>query len=220
MPNINDLDHTLQFGDKSGGNTLDIATDGTPRLRGDATCWKGMIGDLFGRRLQSNQGNVDYDYNELAIKFQKGGNIDSISDTVCANIQLDHNLKAGNSIHLKPHMHWFADIDSSGQAPQATFVLRYRLQRNGQVKNATWTDLTVTTGGSDDVFTISGTNQTFNQVTKFPEIVLPVCNISDTIQFKLARTDNTYANDILVYFLDMHVQIDSFGSEIEFSKLV
>lgn len=32
MPNINDLDHTLQFGDKSGGNTLDIATDGTPRL--------------------------------------------------------------------------------------------------------------------------------------------------------------------------------------------
>ena len=34
-----------------------------------------MVGDLFGKRLSSTVGKVDYDWDNNAIKFQSGGSI-------------------------------------------------------------------------------------------------------------------------------------------------
>ena len=193
-------------------------TDGTTRLRGNATAWRDMVGDLFGKRLAGTSGKVDYDYDENAIKFQSGGSISTKVDRVGANIQINHEMKVGSSITFSPHLHWFQTV-SSGTVVSFIWTLRYRLQRNGQTKTTAWTTITASAGTSDDVydFTSSG-DGTYNQLTTFDDITLN-CSISDTLQFQMARTDSQTGN-VYVYFMDVHGQVDSFGSDEILSKEV
>ena len=96
--------------------------------------------------------------------------------------------------------------------------MKYRLQRNGYEKEASWTTVTLTAGSSDDVFDFTGeADGTYNQLTRFPDITI-TCSISDTFQFQIARTDSL-SGDMLVYFMDFHGEVDSFGSEEEIKKI-
>lgn len=191
------------------GYTRISKTDGSLRLKGTSSVWKDMIADLFGRRLHSTAGKLDYDYNENALKFQSGGNINTINDRVGGNLEINHEYKIGTSITFKPHFHWF-----QSNANENVMTLRYRLQRNGQAKNTTWTTITSTVNSTNNAYTYS--SGTINQITKFPDITL-TCDVSDTIQFQLARTDSN-GGDMYIYFLDVHGEIDSMGSEEEFAK--
>jgi len=71
--------NSAEIGDKSGGDYLKVSSDGTVRIYGDGTAWRDMISDLFGKRLSSTAGKVDYDYDENAIVFSPGGIITSSS---------------------------------------------------------------------------------------------------------------------------------------------
>jgi len=208
---------SIKVGDVEGGDYTEITSDGSTYSYGGATMWDDMIGDLFGRRLNSTSGKVDYDWSENAIKFQSGGSITNVTDRVQSNAQIPHKAKVGTSITFKPHLHWFQEISSGATVLDATFTLRYRLQRNGRGKESVWTTITTTTGGANDVFDFTGESDgTYNQLTHFPDITVD-CGISDTFQFQIARTDSN-TGDIYVYFMDYHYEIDSVGSADEIVK--
>ena len=204
--NIEALTSELKIG--NGSNYTAVQTDGTIRQEGDASAWRDLVGDLFGKRLNSTTGKVDYDWDENAIKFQSGGSISTKADRVGANLQYDHYCKMG-SISIYPHIHWF---QPDSQAYE--FTLQYRIQFNGSAQTTSWTTITYTVG-SNEVYTYPGSG-TFNQISKLGTITATM-DISDTIQIQIARTDSL-VGDVLVYFMDMHVEIDSFGSKTEWSK--
>lgn len=206
---------TLKVGDVAGGDYAEVRADGTHRLNGDATAWKDMVGDLYGKRLASVIGKVDYDDDENSIVFQSGGDITKSDDRVCSNLQINHDFRVGSGITFKPHVHFFQEVVSGVVVP-FVLTMQYRLQRNGQTKTTAWTTVTLT-AGVDDVFDFtSEVDGTYNQITRFPAIVVD-CNVSDTIQLQVARTD-TETGDMLVYFMDMHGEVDSFGSDEEITK--
>lgn len=203
-----------------GGVTdrMEVATDGSVRLRGAGTMWKDMISDLFGKRLNSTSGKVDYEWDENAIKFQSGGSIATAADRVGGNSEINHEFKVGTGITFRPHMHWFQEV-VSGAVEAFVFTAQYRLQRNDAEKTASWTTITAEAGTADDIFDFTGeVDGTYNQITRFDDIVI-TCSISDTIQFRVARTDSV-TGDVLVYFFDMHGEVDAFGSELEVTKVV
>ncbi len=173
------------------------------------TVWDDMVSDLFGRRLLSTAGKVDYDYGENAIVFSSGGSISTANDRVCGNQQILHKFKIG-AVTFKPHIHWFQDAATAYE-----LTLQYRHQVNGVAQTTEWTPIELTAGGTSDVWTYPGSG-VFNQITRFPSISLTV-SPSDTIQFQMARTDSL-GGSMAVYFMDMHGEIDTMGSRTEYTK--
>jgi hypothetical protein len=203
----------LKIGDET--NNTEFNADGTQRLKGTATAWRDMIGDLFGKRLSSTSGKIDYDYDNNALKFQSGGSISDEADRVGANLEINHDLKVGSSITFKPHIHWFQDW-ASDSVTAFELTMRYRLQKNNEAMTTAWTSETLT-AGVNDLYDFTGEgDDTYNQLSTFPDITLD-CNLSDTLQIQLARTD-TEIGDMLVYFIDVHAEVDSFGSDSEYVK--
>lgn len=202
----------LYVGD--GTNQAAIGTDGTVRLQGNATTWTDMVGNLLGQRLSSTAGKVDYDWDDNAITFNSAGSISVEADRVQWNQQIGHEFKTGEVV-FKPHVH-FEQAVSSGAVTAFTLTLQYRLQRNGYAKTTDWTTITCT-AGTDDIFDFtSESDDTYIQIAAFPEISVE-CDISDTFQFRMARTDSE-TGDMNVVFVDLHGEIDSFGSETEYTK--
>ena len=208
---------TTQTGDTDGGDYSETRTDGTLRQHGDATAWRDMVGDLYGKRLASVIGKVDYDDEENAIKFQSGGDLADSDDRVGSNLQINHEFKIGSGISFKPHIHWFQEIIGGAISHAFVLSMRYRFQRNGYAKNETWTTVALTAGVDDILDFTSEVDGIYNQLSRFPDITVD-CNVSDTIQFQIARTD-TLGDDMLVYFMDMHGEVDSLGSDGEITKV-
>lgn len=206
----------IEVGDKSNGDYSEIREDGTRRVYGDGTAWKDMIGDLFGKRLLSTAGKVDYDYDENAIVFASGGSITNQNDRVGANLEINHEMLIGTNIEFHPHIHWWQEV-SSGAVDSFVFTARYRLQKNGEAKTTAWTTITAEAGTTDDIFDFTGeADGLYNQLTKFDAITI-TCGLSDTIQFQLTRTDSEVGT-VSVYFFDIHGKVDSDGSDEEISK--
>jgi len=203
-------------GDTSNNITLD-STKGK-RYIGSTSVWKDMVGDVFGKRLNSSSGKVDYDWDNNAIKFQSGGDITKAIDRVQWNQEINHEFKVGSSITFSPHIHHFVTYDIAGETPDYTLKLEYRLQRNGHLKTTSWTTLTLNKGDNDkyNITPTPDTEETYNQISIFPDITI-TCGISDTLQFRMARTDSNWGN-MLVYFMDLHGEVDSDGSDDEYTK--
>lgn len=183
--------------------------DGTIRYRGEATIWKDMVADLFGKRLNSTAGKVDYDWDDNAINFQSGGSLANAADRLGGNQEINHEMMVGSSVIFKPHIHWF-----QAATTQYELSAQYRIQRNGEAMTTTWTPITLTANDGEDVFTYS--SGILNQLTRFPDISIN-CSISDTLQWQMARTDSL-GGSMLVYFFDLHGKVDSGGSNEEISK--
>ena len=205
------------IGDYANGDYSEIREDGTQRLVGDATSWKDMVCDLVGRSLANTRDKVEYDWDEMAIVFNPSGSITQSKDRVGGNLEINHEFKVGTGIVFKPHIHWFQEV-SSGTVKAHVLTMKYKLQNNNQGKTTAWTTVTCEVGaGGDDIWDFTGEADGFyNQISRFPDMTLD-CNVSDTIQFQFARTDSV-AGDMLVYFFDIHGQVDSFGSDDEIAK--
>lgn len=174
------------------------------------TVWRDMVMDLFGRRLNSTSGGVDYDYDENVINFGSGGDIDASADRVGGNQEINHDFKIGNVTFI-PHIHWF-------QAASTKFELtiRYRHQKNGAAKTTNWTTLQLIANDGQDVFTYG--SGILNQITSTKSnIILTNIGLSDTIQIQMARTDSL-GGTMPVYFFDLHGEIDTIGSKQEYIK--
>ena len=206
---------SIQLGSDTNNATVDSTLG--KRYSGTTTVWKDMIMDLFGRRLYSAVGTVDYDYDENAIVFSPSGSISDRNDRVGGNQEIYHEMKVGTSISFYPHIHWWQQV-TTGVEFAATFTIRYRLQDNGSGKTTSWTTFTITSGGSDDVFDFSGeADGLYNQITASSSPITLNCGISDTIQIQMTRTDAN-AGDVSVYFFDLHGEVDSDGSDEMLTK--
>jgi len=196
----------------AGGDTnrTAIAIDGSQRLQGSATAWKDMVGDLLGYRLNSTAGKANYDWDDNAISFESGGLIADAGDRVQWNQEINHEFLVGSGVSFFPHLHWF-----QGSSTKYVFTLEYRLQRNGQAKATGWQSVAITANNGKDSFPyVSGT---ICQITSTPNPITIDCGLSDTLQFRMARTDSL-GGTALVYFLDLHGAVDSFGSDTEYGK--
>jgi len=204
------LTEPARFGNYPLGNYTQIDPDGSIRHFGKATCWKDMVADLFGKKLNNNTGRVDYDWDNNALKFQNDGSLSTVADRVQGNLEINHEFKVGVGIVFKPHIHWFQqDVNLSDKY---VIGMKYRLQRNNNLTTQDWTTLELVLNDGQEIWTppALGSGEWFNQISSFPDITVD-CGISDTLQFQMTRTDS-FSQNILVYFMDVHGEIDSPGS--------
>lgn len=206
MKNINTYSKDTGFG--VGENKTTFNDNGQRKSNAGATQWDDIVGDALGKSLYSTTGKIDYDWDENALIFQPSGNITNKADRIVWNVQKMHKVKENSELRYHIHFDKTADILNE-------FTLQYRIQNNGQAKNLTWTTLTTTTEVANEVFPyVSGT---INQIVKFAPIDWSSVGISSTVNFRLARTDGI-AGNLLVTFIDGHVEIDSDGSNQEWMK--
>jgi hypothetical protein len=107
----------------------------------------------------------------------------------------------------RPHIHW---IQTSAAIP--VFKIAYRLYDNGTAPGAFTTIAT-----NSQIFNyVSGS---IAQISRFPDIATaPLSGSSILFDIKLYRDDNVVTGDVLAKSFDIHCQIDSSGSDIEYSK--
>ena len=212
---------TAKVGDISGGNYVSINKEQGVRYKGTSTVFKDMVGDIFGKRLFSVVGKVDYDFDNNTLDFSSGGSISDANDRVGANLEVNHEFEVGVGMLFDPHIHWFQEVISHLpdvlDSTAYEFTIRYRLIRNGYGVNLTtpeWTTIIITCGGVGDVFGIENIDgkEFMGQITFADPSISEDCGISDTFQIQMARTDSL-GGVVKVYFVDMHGGVDSDGSD-------
>lgn len=198
------------FGDSV--NNLTIGSNGTLKYNGTATVFDDVKFDAL--TLVSSGPGVSLNSTELTVDFTSSAND---SDFLVAAPQLPHAWKIGSNVF--PHIHF-----TQAQNAIPNFAIQYRWQLNGGIKTTAWTALKCNT----TVFTyVSGS---LNQICKTATSITPPggSGISDIIQFKIIRdTTNAlgltfgadpYTGTVGVLSFDIHIELDSNGSESEYTK--
>jgi len=193
----------------TAANNTQVEADGTLKFNGDATTWDDLTGSLIARRLDSTTGRLQYDFDENAIIMQDDGSITNSADTLIFNFQYPHAAKTDGEMRL--HIHW-----EQTSTDDLEFTVQHRIQNNGAEKTTAWTTTVVSTN-TNNVFTFDG-HTTLNQITSLVNVDMTGASISATVQFKVARTDDTGGDDILAVFVDAHVNFDTIGSRTEYAK--
>jgi len=189
-----------------GGFGLD--STGNLVLTGTATCWDDLREPLNGENLYSSPGKADYDWTELAVTFDPSGNIATEGDLITQCYQIPHACKT-NSV-MKLHLHWWQSDSTTRQ-----FTWQYRLQNQGAAKTTSWSaSIVVDTNTNNAVDYVTGT---INQITDLGDIDTTGLGLSSMVQVKLTRTD-AVAGKLYATYLDLHYEIDSFGSNLEYIK--
>lgn len=170
--------------------------------------WDDLANSLIGRRLTSNRGTVDYNYEENAIAFSANGDITNINDCVIWNLQKPHGARSDSTLNM--HVH-YEQVDANDRE----FTLWYRIQDNSQIKTTAWTEVIASTNSNNVFDYVSGT---LNQICSLSSIDWSVANLSSTVQFRMTRSDSV-SGIVLVTFTDGHVAFDQDrGSRQEFVK--
>lgn len=187
---------------QDSSNVEGIVNSGTtPHLLED-TVWE----DLRFPATRLRQGATlkpDFNETEVTIDFD-----DSSDETTYIIAQLPHAWKQGSEI--RPHIHWIQN-----QNLNIPWSLQYRIQTNGAATTVPWTTITL------DQQAYTYTSGDLNQINySSTNIDMTGCTLSCIIQFKLARdvSEDVYTGDAQVYEFDLHYQIDTLGSQDEFSK--
>ena len=192
-----------------GVNVTKYDDNGQPKHEGEATQFDDITGSIAGLKMLSNTGSVDFDWENNEWLFDNNGDIASQADRLIWNVQKFHKVKEDSLLHY--HLH-YKQVDSVIRS----FKIQYRIQPNGGTYVETWTDLDTTTEAANLVFVYPGTGS-FNQIVKFPFIDWSSVGISSTVNFRVTRTDADNST-VAASFIDGHVEIDSDGSNTEWSK--
>ena len=191
---------------------VDTIVDGEPNDMHEA--WDDLIRPLFGRKLYSNQGTIDTDWNECALKMQPSGDITDKNDVICVRFQKPHSVKSDTKGRL--HLHWKQEYDG---VMNPEFTIKYRVEANGgDATTEAWETVTVTSDSSNEVFprpTASG--EIVRQITKLCDIDWTNVLLSSEIIVKFTRSDGNTGN-LFATTLDMHVCYDQRGSRQEYVK--
>jgi hypothetical protein len=206
---------TLQVGDITGGNYAEIEADGTIVFYGNATCWRDELQSVTSARLTSPAGDFVLNDPEGSITSKISSRYPT--DYVSMNLQINHDWALGTTIH--PHLHWW---QTTANVPN--WMIGYRWQKQGSAKTTAWTHQK----WSSNSFT--WTAGTLNQITELATIAAPAGygEVSDIVQIRLYRD---YTNVSLLFGagdpvnasqdfvnLDVHIQVDTLGSHLEYSK--
>ncbi len=131
------------------------------------------------------------------------------TETIFLIAQMPHAWKEGSTI--KPHVHWYKSTSAAGNV---MWQLDYKKFPIGEVGDAAFTTLTATT-------TVSGTpdNDTAQEhlLTSFADIDMTGLTLSDMLLMKVSRIGgnaaDTYGADCSLLEFDIHLQLDTMGSE-------
>lgn len=199
-----------KFGDSTNNTTIEA--DGTIKFNGTATVWDDVKFDALS--LQQTGSGISVNTAESTVDYLTSANQ---ADYMIASPQFPHAMKAGSNVF--PHIHW-----TQTQANVPNFAIQYRWQINGGAKTTAWTAIKCNT----TAFTyVSGS---LNQICKPAAGITPPVgyNISDILQMRIIRdTTNAlglaygadpYTATVGVLSVDVHCELDGFGSRTEYTK--
>jgi len=137
----------------------------------------------------------------------------AIGDYLFAQVQLPHAWKIGST--LKPHIHW-CKITSGPNLVR--WQVEYKWAKIGAVMDAAFTTI------ADETPDVSDGNTAYQHaLTALPDIVPAAdVDISDMLICKISRVASagaSYGTRAVLFEFDIHFQIDSFGSQLEFNKV-
>jgi hypothetical protein len=183
-----------------------------------------FLDELGSALILKTQGpGVSTDAEEGVIVFDSGAVYSATwasADVITGNYQLNHDKDLTTDV--KPHIHWFQAKNAS-----PNFLMSYRWQKNGGAKTTAWTLIKCNNLAHTYV---SGT---LNQISYSAAISPPVGTaLSDILQIRIYRdTDNSSglfsgadpyndlgAASVSILSVDVHKQINSFGSDQEWVK--
>lgn len=202
----------IAFGSREAGSFAYFDERGHLRLFGDAIVYKDEKYDALAIKVQGT--GVSTNAAESTQDFADNA---TLLDYLHGNIQLNHDRDPSQPI--LPHVHFFQAYDV---APN--FLLQYRYQINGSAKATAWTSVVM------NALAYDYGSGTLNQIAYVPNgIVVPAtAGLSDIVQVRILR-DNAndsglfagadgYTGDVGVLSCDIHVAINSLGSDSEYQK--
>lgn len=188
-------------------NKSSFGPDGTFILAGDATTFDDLSMPAISTKIGANN-KPDYDFTNLGLLFPENNE----SEKVYITQQMSHKKLLDTPIYF--HIHYIQE-----SVDQPIFVAEYRFYNNGEAVSGSWTTIkTSDLTGNKGVFVYSGGS--LSQIGTFPLISPPVNEkVSANIDLVIYReTGDGLSGDVLVKFLDCHIQIDSFGSSQQYLK--
>lgn len=202
------------FGTETNNTSFD--DDGHQTMTGNATVFKDELQSLLTQlknnpadRLVANiaEGTLDFKSNAV------------LADYAVMNVQINHDAKIGANVY--PHLHFFQN-----QNAMPNWMLQYRWQSNGKIKDATWKDLRMNIPA-----VIPYAAGVLVQIAKAATPITPpeTASISDILQLRLIRDTNnastlftggndTYTGNAEALNFDVHYEINSIGSNQEYVK--
>ena len=181
-----------------------VIIEGNPQpLGADAT--RSAWNDLSVPLTQGKQGNTakpDYDYTNLAFLFPQN----DPDEILYLTFQIPHFWRYDSIIY--PHVHWHQSADQN-----VTWKIDYRWTNLSDAVSGTWTTYVM------DQPAVEYTAGTIHQLSAGTEGIDGTGKaLSSELQVKLYRDDNVYTGDAPATMFDIHIEIDSFGSELQFTK--
>ena len=185
--------------DEDGTNYTDL--NNGVWMYGDHTCWDDKSVPL----TQGKQGNTskpDFDYTNIGYLFPQN----DATEILYMVLQMPHSWLEGSDIN--PHIHWQQSADQ-----QVTWKIDYKWFNPNAAVPAGYTTHTMAT----NAFTY--TSGDLHQITEGTAFISGSGQtLSSLLLIKLYRDDDVYSGDALAFDFDVHYQINSMGSRLEFNK--
>jgi hypothetical protein len=179
------------------------------RKSGNLLAWDDLRFPASAVNPPGAESDPDLDATDGCYLFDAGG-----TEILFFQVQMPHHWLLESEI--KPHVHWTKTTSASGNV---AWKCRYQIAKLGNAFSGTWTDLSEkTTSAITD-------NDTANEhlLTGLGTIDMSGADsVSSMIKIEISRIGasegDTYGADAKLLEFDIHYQIDSAGSETEFTK--
>ena len=203
----------LKAGDEV--NYTEIEPNGMLRMYGDATVYRDELQSLLTQLKNNPADKLVINIAEGTVDYKDTSGLD---DYAIMNIQINHDWKVGSTIF--PHIHWFQN-----QAETPNWLLQYRWQINGDIKDTTWKNYPLIYNSyNDPEIGETKVQISFNSGLTPPENA----GLSDILQLKVIRDNNNtsaeftntdnYTGAVAILNVDIHYIINSIGSVEEYVK--
>lgn len=183
-----------KFGDDT--NYAKFDTDGTLTLSGSARVWD----DLFFPLTAGKQGALDqpaFSTTEVAYMFP----INDATQVIYIVAQMPHRWATGTNIY--PHVHW-----KQHQSGSPVFKMEYKWFDIGETVPSSYQTVVMANRS------IQWTSGSIHQLSSASAPIVPVgiTGVSSMLLIKLYREDSAYPGTVATYQFDIHILIDSLGS--------
>jgi hypothetical protein len=202
------------FGTETNNTSFD--DDGHQTMNGNATVFKDELQSLLTQLKNNPADRLVENIAEGTLDFKNNA---VLADYAVMNVQINHDAKIGANVY--PHLHFFQN-----QNAMPNWMLQYRWQSNGQIKDATWKDLRMNVPAITPY--VSGI---LVQIATVATPITPpeTAGLSDVLQLRLIRDTNnastlftggndTYTGNAEALNFDIHYEINSIGSNQEYVK--
>lgn len=196
------IDDSVRLGGTN--DYMAVGEDGYLMLRGDATAFD----DLKTPALSTDKGDSDPPDDIYFLTYFRALGFDpGKTEDIYFMVQLPHSYKEGSDIY--PHIHWFPTTSGTGNV---VWTLEY-----------SWANVNGTFPALNTISTVTaadGINK--HQIAALPTISGTGKTLSSMIVCHLYRkgtdSNDNYSADAGLLEFDFHYEIDSFGSNTEYTK--